>query len=305
MKTDRLIGILSILLQKEKATAPELAALFEVSRRTILRDIDALSRAGIPLRTTQGVGGGISIMENYRLDRTALTGGDMRAILAGLRSLDSVSGTHRYAQLMEKISPGASRMLQGDERILIDLSSWYGQQLAEKIETVHEAAERRRLLLFHYLSPSGESDREIEPYDLLFQWSNWYVWGYCHLRQDFRLFKLNRITALRAGGEFAPREAPLPDLSNERVFPEKFQVRLRVSAKYKWRLAEEYGPGSFTETEEGDCLFSHGFTDREQALSWALSFQGKAEVLSPEDLREEMHRIGKKIAKRHKNMTDS
>ena len=107
MKTDRLIGILSILLQKEKCTAPELAEKFEVSRRTINRDIDALCKAGIPVSTVQGAGGGIRIMEGYRMDRTLLTSRDMQMILAGLRSLDSVSGSSYYAQLMEKLSAGA------------------------------------------------------------------------------------------------------------------------------------------------------------------------------------------------------
>ncbi|HIY10414.1 MAG TPA: HTH domain-containing protein [Candidatus Anaerofilum excrementigallinarum] len=91
MKTERLIGILSILLQQEKVTAPQLAREFEVSRRTIQRDIESLCRAGIPISTAQGAGGGISIMEGYRVDRTVLTAPEMQAILAGLRSLDSVS----------------------------------------------------------------------------------------------------------------------------------------------------------------------------------------------------------------------
>ena len=100
MKIDRLIGILSVLLQKDKTTAPELAERFEVSKRTINRDIEALNNAGIPISTTQGNGGGISIMEGYRIDRTILTSKDMQMILAGLRSLDSVSGSSYYSQLM-------------------------------------------------------------------------------------------------------------------------------------------------------------------------------------------------------------
>lgn len=102
MKIDRLIGILSVLLQKEKITAPELAEKFEVSRRTINRDIENLCKAGIPISTSQGTGGGIRIMEGYRMDRTLLTSKDMQMILAGVRSLDSVSGSHYYSQLMEK-----------------------------------------------------------------------------------------------------------------------------------------------------------------------------------------------------------
>ena len=155
MKTERLIGILSVLLRQEKTTAPELARRFEVSRRTISRDIETLCRAGIPICTVQGTGGGISIMDGYRMDRTLLTSRDMQMILAGLRSLDSVSGTNRYAQLMEKLLPGASDLLAGDPHILIDLSSWYRAALAPKIELLHGAIESSRLVSFSYHAPSG------------------------------------------------------------------------------------------------------------------------------------------------------
>ncbi len=110
MKIDRLIGILSILLQKEMVTAPELAEHFEVSRRTIGRDIEALSKAGIPIHTMQGTGGGISIMNGYRMDKIILTSRDIQMITAGLQSFDSVSGSRYYGQLMESLP-----MISSDE----------------------------------------------------------------------------------------------------------------------------------------------------------------------------------------------
>ena len=146
MKIDRLIGILSILLQKEIITAPELAEHFEVSRRTIGRDIEALCKAGIPIRTMQGSGGCISIMNGYRMDRTLLTSRDMQMILAGLRSLDSVSGSRYYGQLMEKIQADSSELISGRDSILIDLSSWYKTSLAPKIATMQDAIENRHIL---------------------------------------------------------------------------------------------------------------------------------------------------------------
>ena len=139
MKLERMIGILSILLQQEKVTAPYLAEKFEVSRRTINRDIEALCMAGIPLVTEPGKNGGVSIMEGYKIDRTLLSASDMQAILAGLRSLDSVSGTNRYLQLMEKLSVGASNLLSGDTHILIDLTAWQKDSLPPNCCTVRSS----------------------------------------------------------------------------------------------------------------------------------------------------------------------
>lgn len=133
------------------------------------------------------------------MDRTLLSTSDMQAILAGLRSLDSVSGTNRYVQLMEKLSAGASNLMAADAHILIDLSSWSKASLSPKIELLHDAILTRRKVSFTYFAPKGESRRTIEPYELIFQWSSWYVWGWCEGREDFRLFKLGRMTELTRG----------------------------------------------------------------------------------------------------------
>lgn len=299
MKIDRMIGILSILLQQEKVTAPMLAEKFEVSRRTIQRDIDALCSAGIPLVTTQGAKGGISIMEGYKIDRTLLSTSDMQAILAGLRSLDSVSGTNRYVQLMEKLSAGASNLLSGDQHILIDLSAWQKDTLPPKIEAIHSAIEGCRLIAFTYHAPRGESRRTIEPYDLIFQWSSWYVWGWCLTRQAFRLFKLSRMTDITAADPFAARPVPLPDLSRETVFPPAIPVTARIQPDYKWRLIEECGPGHFTEQPDGTLLVSYAFTDRDSIVRWIVSFGDGAELLEPKELRREVASFAEGILKKH------
>ena len=191
MKIERLIGILSILLQKDMVTAPFLAEHFEVSRRTINRDIEDLCKAGIPIATRQGTGGGIYIMDNYKISKTLITNAEMQDILAGIRSLDSVNGTNQYKQLMEKLEAGSSDFLVGEQSVLIDLSSWYKESLAPKIQIIRSAIKGCRKITFYYYGPSGESRRIIDPYYLVFQWSNWYVWGWCDARKDYRLFKLN------------------------------------------------------------------------------------------------------------------
>ena len=202
MKIDRLIGILSVLLQEKKVTAPELAKIFEVSRRTINRDIEDLCKAGIPIFTSQGAGGGISIMDDYKLDRTILSSKDMQMIMAGLRSLDSVSGSHYYVQLMEKIKAGSSDFVSGNESILIDLSSWNKDSLSPKIELIQDAIELGKTLKFMYYASGGNTEREMEPYFLIFKWSSWYIYGYCLLRNDYRMFKLNRMAELVHASDF-------------------------------------------------------------------------------------------------------
>lgn len=289
MRIDRLIGILSILLQKERVTAPALAEQFEVSRRTINRDIEELCKAGIPIVTTQGTGGGIAIMDGYKMDRTLFTNKEMQDILAGLRSLDSINGTNRYVQLMEKLSAGSSDFMAGDQSLLIDLSSWYKNALASKIEIIRNAIEEKVELAFYYYSPKGESRREIEPYYLIFQWSTWYVWGWCKRREDFRLFKLNRMEEIRLNGNiFGGRKCPRPDFRDKNVFPGEIEVKALFKPEYRWRLVEEYGPWCYTEQKDGRLLFQSNFTNKTYLLEWLFSFCDGVELIEPGELREEM-----------------
>ena len=300
MKIDRLIGILAILLQEEKVTAPELAERFEVSRRTISRDIENLCRAGIPISTTQGAKGGISIMDGYRMDRTLLTSKDMKMIMAGLRSLDSVSGSHYYGQLMEKIKAGSSELVSGSESILIDLSSWYKDSLSPKIELIQSAIEERRVISFNYYAPNGDSTRELEPYYLIFKWSSWYVWGWCRLREDYRMFKLTRMDKIvQTERKAADREVPMPDLSTETIFPGGINVKAVFEPSMKWHLIEEFGPDSFKVQPDGTLLFEHEYTDKENLVTWMLTCKDKVTVLEPESVREELYHITSQIAKRY------
>ena len=311
MKIDRLIGILSVLLRKEKVTAPELAEKFEVSKRTINRDIEDLCKAGIPIHTMQGAGGGISIMDGYRMDRTILTSKDMQTIMAGLRSLDSVSGSHYYSQLMEKIKAGSSDVISGNESILIDLSSWYKDFLPEKMECIQSAIEMKKVIRFCYYAPSGDSIREIEPYYLIFKWSSWYVWGYVTFcdrfsanpednrrsEHEFRMFKLNRMNHIvQTEKSCAQREVKLPDLSTEAIFPQGIMVKAVFDPSMKWHLLEEFGADSFTVQPDGMLLFEHEYTDKENLILWMLTCKDKVTVLEPEDIRNELFHIAESIS---------
>ena len=298
MKIDRLIGILSVLLQEEKVTAPELAERFEVSRRTINRDIDDLLYAGIPIRTSQGTGGGISIAEGYKVDRTILTSKDMQMILAGLRSLDSVSGSRYYGQLMEKIQAGSSEFISGKDSILIDLSSWYKETLAPKISSIQDAIENRHILEFYYYAPSGESKRSIEPYYIVFKWTSWYVYGWCLKRKDYRLFKLNRMDKVKeTHKEFSCRNAPVPDLSSELRFPRNIVLKALFDPDMKWRLVEEFGPDCYEEQDNGKLLLIRDYSDIENLTMWMLTFGDKVEVIEPLEVRERLKAMAESMMK--------
>lgn len=300
MKIDRLIGILSILLQQEKVTAPYLAQRFEVSRRTINRDVEDMCKAGIPIVTTRGAEGGISILEGYRIDKTLLTSRDMESILTGLKSLDSISGTGQYRQLMDKLAGGKQETVYRDGDIVVNLSSWYKDSLGPKIHLIQEAIRESRFICFSYYSPSGETRRQIEPYQLLFQWNSWYVRGYCILRQDYRLFKLNRMAKLsRTEEHFQKRELPLFDNEADGPFPVRFQVKAVCEPETRWRLVEEFGVECVEEMKNGKLLFQTGYSHKEPLLSWILSMGDAIELLEPAEFRAELGQISKNISKKY------
>lgn len=298
MAVDRLIGILAILLREEKVTAAQLAERLEVSRRTVYRDMERLCRAGIPLRCDRGRNGGISIMEGYAMDRTLLTDADWGAILAGLRSLDSVSGTGYYRHLMEKLPQ--SREAAEDDCVVIDLASWYGPVLAPRLAELKDACLRRRAVRFTYYAPGGDSVRVVEPNKLIFRWSSWYLYGWCRTRADWRMFKLGRMVDMEVlEEEFVPRPAPWPITPPERVYPGALEAAIRFQPSARWRLIDEYGPESFTREEDGSLLFRRGFPDRAELIRWALSFLDQAEVLEPAEVREEIGHLAEILREKY------
>ena len=239
------------------------------------------------------------------MDRTLLTTAEMQAILAGLRSLDSVSGTRRYAQLMEKLSAGSGTLVPGGAHTLIDLAAWDRAALAPKFEAIQGAIEDHRTLTFAYFSPKGVSQREAEPCYLVFHWSAWYLWAWCRQRQDYRLFKLNRMTDLAVGEAFSPRQEPLPDLDAARVFPPACPVTVLIHPRYQWRLVEEFGADSFTLAPDGRLRFVGAFPDEDGLLSWLLTFGEGAELVEPAALRARLRQLGETLAQKYRDAKEA
>ncbi len=296
MKIDRLLGIITTLLQKGKATAPYLAEKFEVSRRTILRDLDDICKAGIPIITTQGGDGGISIAEGYKLDKSVLTTDELQSILAGLRSIASIEKPVNIERLIQKLSPDDGAIVSLRDSIVIDLASHYKNDLSEKIGLIKDAIGARRMIEFDYYYSKGTSQRMIEPYFIAFKWSSWYVFGFCKDRQDFRVFKLNRLWALKKTEIcFTIREIPAQRLELGGDLTDDFEVTLLFDPSVRYRLIEDFGFRSFTETDNGMLLFHVGYTNRDYIVSWILAFGDKVKILHPPELAKNMKQIAKNI----------
>lgn len=298
MKLDRLMGILTILLQQDRTTAPQLARRFEVSRRTINRDIETLCQAGIPIVTEQGAGGGISIMEGYRLDRTLLTGKEMQGILEGLRHLDAMTGGNHYGELMNRLQLDQGNTLASNQHILIDLSSWKTRELGPVIQKIQSAIEHGHPVEFSYFGPSGDSIRQVEPQLLVFRWFSWYLWGYCRVREDFRLFKLSRLDGMKILEETITKrpECPLPE---EHYNTEQVKVTCEFDASIKWKAMEEFGRNRGTLLDNENLVLEFTWSDQPSLFAHLLSYGADVKILEPLEMQRDFCKLVEAIQKKY------
>lgn len=222
-------------------------------------------------------------MDGFSLDTTVFTEQELSAIFTGLKSLDSVSYSESAKMLAEKI--GGSSLVKLPDNMVIDLSSYYKDDLAPKIEAIKQAIKETRCISFHYCYNKGEADKLIEPYLIVFKWSDWYVYGFCTERQDFRMYKLRRLWDLQiTDKQYAVRDIP----EDKKKFGSNITDDYIITAVYdpsvKYRLVEEYGHSCFTETEDGRLYTEWGFTTKEGAIGWFLSFGDKVKVLEPPEM---------------------
>lgn len=300
MKIDRLISIIFILLQKDKVTAPELAKRFEVSRRTINRDIADICKVGIPIVTTQGSGGGISILDSYKIDKALFNKDELQAIFSGLQGIDSISKRSYLANIAEKLSKKNNQIESNGNIIIIDLSSHDQKPLVQKIELIKMAIQESKYISFLYYSEKGESVRRIEPYYLIFRWSAWYVFGYCMERKDYRLFKLNRLWNMNIQREkFVPRKIPQKELKFDDYFStDIIHLKAIFPKSEKYRLIEEFGIDCYYVTDDGNLLFEWDFASYSNMQSWVFSFGDKVIVLEPLKLCKDRKQQAENIAKK-------
>lgn len=279
MKLHRLLGILNFLQRHHRTTVDTLAAAYEVSGRTILRDLDILGEAGFPIVTTQGRGGGVSLMDGFSLDTTVFTENELSALLSGLSSLDSISDTSHTAHLRRKLGGDIP-----EPDISIDLGAFRTESLTQKIAQLEDAIRTCRTVNFHYYYEKGHEDKEIEPLKIVYRWSSWYIFGFCPARDDFRMYKLDRMSSLNmTDTPFSPREIPPERME----FGSNMTDHLVVSAIYApqtaYRVIEQYGLRADMSVDDNGLYADIGFSSWGQALSWFLSFGTQVTVLSPDE----------------------
>ena len=299
VKLDRLLGILTILLQNERITAPELAAKFEVNRRTIGRDIDALCQAGIPVVTHQGAGGGISIAEGFKLDKSALTTDELTGIIAALKGIGSVSERSQIERTLDKLGANSNAVVSLHEPVVIDLASYYKSNLTQKIELIKTAVRQARVVAFDYYYEKGKDRRQIEPYFVVFQWTSWYLFGFCRKRQDWRLFKLMRLWDLSlTDAHYTPREIPAERRDFNARLPDDIKLSAVFDVSERYKLIEAYGLHCYRETPDGLHL-EIGFSNRDYIIGWLLGFGGKVKVLEPDYIADALQTAAKSILARY------
>jgi predicted DNA-binding transcriptional regulator YafY len=298
MKIDRLLGIINILSQTDIITAPELARRFEVSRRTINRDIEDICKAGIPIVTKQGAGGGIYIQEGYKIDKSLLKSRELSNIIIALKGLGSVSRNGDIKALLKKIAISGEQ----DDIITIDLASYYKGSLSFKIDKLKEAIVNRKIVEFTYYGKNGEHERRIEPYQITYKWSDWYMFGYCLYKNDFRMFKLNRMWDLNTKDDnFSIRQIPEEKMQFGSHLTDENEFEAIFDSTVKYLIVEMYGPNSFTCDSEGKLHFKGRYTNLDFIVSWLLGFGDMVEVTSPIKLVEEMKAQANLIAKKYNN----
>ena len=284
---NRLFQIVYLLMEKPQMTAKELAGIFEVSERTIYRDIDKLTIAGIPIYTNQGKHGGISILSDFVLDKSVLTTEEKNKIMESLNILNEVSLSDENASISKL------RNFFGEQYkdwIEVEFSSWGNSKKdAAVFEQIKGAIlEHCYMEIIYSGNQQGLVERKIKPIKLCFKDQAWYLYAYCCLREDYRFFKLKRISQMTVlDSHFEPEMAGkvLPEVNAKYpVNRQSILVTLEISKEMAFRAYEELD--DIVVTDNGKLLSKIVVTDIPWFISYVLSYGSHICVLEPVEMRE-------------------
>lgn len=294
---NRLFEIVYILIQKKKVTAKELANRFEVSTRTIYRDIEILSRANIPVYATKGKDGGIGILDEYVLNKTILTEEEQNQILFALQGMKKVAGQDEKDTL-RKLSRLFNKKV--DDWIRIDFSNWGKDNEKEKrFNMIKTAILNKNQIEFVYYNSNGEkSQRTVEPLQVWFKDKSWYLIAYCKMKQDYRIFKIARIKEIKILEEHFKRELQQENKKEEYKF-KTVTLELEISKKMAYRVYDEFEDSEINKKDDGSFIINVEYPENEWVYGYILSFGEYVKVLSPERVKRTIKDKIEKILKNY------
>lgn len=283
LQISRLFEIVYILLENKTVTAKELAKRFEVSERTIYRDIDVLSSSNIPIYTNKGKGGGISLLDNFVLDKSILSEKEQNEILFALQSLERLNSKSEKT-VLEKMSMLFKK--KSDNWIEIDFSNWgQDKEPNERFNTIKKAILDRQVIEFTYYNSYGEeSIRKVEPLQICFKDKAWYMQAFCRLKNDYRVFKLSRIKNIKLIDEHFIREIPLK--IEEKQDLKIIKLKLKINKNQSFRVYDEFENKNITKDKNGDFIIEIEYPENDWVYDYILSYGENIEVISPEYAKE-------------------
>ena len=295
MRESRLFRIVYYLLQNGKATAPELAQKFEVSIRTIYRDIDSISSAGIPIYATQGKGGGISILNDYTLDKSLFSEQEQEQMLTALQGMVATTEENSN-ELLTKLS--GLFQINSTNWIEVDFSDWaHRTPQQDTFNIIKEAIFQKRVISFCYFSGKGNKEkRNVRPIRLVFKSKSWYLYSFCLLRNDYRFFKLTRIKELEMLSETFTQDFTPTKIEKQIQVENTVAVKLKFDRQAAFRVYDEF-TDNITEDSQGNLYVQVDLPDNEVLYSYVMSFSGSVEIIEPQSIREQMKKDYRKYRK--------
>ncbi len=304
MKFEAMLKMLFLFLSRRRLTAAFLADQCEISRRTVFRYIEVLSLAGVPIVAEPGRDGGYYISETYRLSAGFLTEKEFEAAVSALSAYNEQIGSNDLSSVINKLRALSSLDCNVEDmymgHFIIDGSSWTGSDIMHvTVSFFARSIESCERVGFVYRDRfGGETERIVDPYYVILKEGTWYVYAYCHLREDFRVFRIARIRYANPTGEkFERREISRADLRLERFFeslPTEL-VELECDKGNKSDLEEWLGIDRVTEKQDGTACASAQFPIDSNLVSKILSFAGNVRVISPKKLKEQVAAAAKAV----------
>ncbi|NME98930.1 helix-turn-helix transcriptional regulator [Aneurinibacillus aneurinilyticus] len=300
-KIERLISIIMILLKKDIVSTKEFAQLFNVSKRTILRDMETLSLTNIPIYSIIGINGGYGIMDEYKIDKRLLSSSDLENILTALSGLEQILISEEVEVTIKKIEAMVSPLAPKGS-IQLSFYDWEGRsEIRQTLKTCQEAILKRRLVSFGYIDKNGTTmKRTVEPYQLHFSETSWYLKGFCLHRMRYRTFKLSRIDHLNMNEQtFSPRDDLLEQEQEASYRPELVAVKALISPGIKDQFIERYGRKSIENYNSDYLLATIHVPQNSIGFQFLASFGTNLKIVEPKTYVEEFRDYLKKMVEKY------